>query len=114
MMMQRPKLLVSPTCASRVGRYETINNRASAVRIRPRRHQSCPEADIARPAARAGFETRNGENPPFPRAGTSPAQGPITGVCVAQEFVMSRFENFAFSLGILLAGVLSLAAVPLA
>jgi hypothetical protein len=31
-----------------------------------------------------------------------------------REFVMARFENFAFSLGIVLAGVLSLAAVPLA
>jgi hypothetical protein len=31
-----------------------------------------------------------------------------------REFVMARFENIAFSLGIVLAGVLSLAAVPLA
>ena len=35
------------------------------------------------------------------------------GFAVQREFVMSRFENFAFSVGIMLAGVLSLAAVPL-
>lgn len=42
------------------------------------------------------------------------AQIGAQGSYVSREVLMNRFENFAFSLGIMLAGVLSLAAVPLA
>jgi len=58
--------------------------------------------------------TRIGGNQPFCAAGTAPAQDRAQGFTHPREVIMARFENFAFSLGIALAGVLSLAAVPFA
>jgi len=69
------------------------------------------------PIAKAPARARNGGFPPFFTLGTADAEIGATGMLLyegVQPMSVSKFETFAFALGFIATGFLTLVALPLA
>jgi hypothetical protein len=98
-----------------MARYRTINNRAKhSLRPRVRRRTGLSGSGQGRRLDSGRRTHRNPGNPPFPRLGTPPADLSAWGQPERRSKNVEKVETFAFMVGFVLTGFLTLVALPLA